>query len=137
MDNSSIPPTSIYKNLHLIVDCKLIICLSLTSYIKIIHYAASYKTFQTRLENIESTHKNSLEERRTHKLSCLTPHSYTQAFRAYTPHKHKRELCAQIRRHGATKGYAPYRTQERNSKGKWQTCLSLSPQVWKKSTPNR
>ena len=88
------------------------------------------ETFHTRLESIENTLKNSLEERRMHKLARLTPRSHTRALRA--PHAHTRDL--QERRHGGTKGYTPYKTWDRSRKGKGPTSTSLSPHVWKVSS---
>ena len=92
---------------------------------------ASYKTFQTRLENIESTLRNSLEERRIHKLSRLTPHSHTRTLRAHTPYTYTRE--SQAKRYTGTKGYVPYRSPESGRKGKRLTGASLYKQGWKMS----
>ena len=74
----------------------------------------SYTTFVDKLEKFENTLRSSLEEKRTHKLSRLTPHTS----HAYTPHSHTLHTRhPQTQKNLKTRGNPPYQTPVRREEG--------------------
>ena len=90
---------------------------------------STYKDFQAKLESTENTLRTSLEERRSHKFSHLSPRTRE---RTHTPRTHT-QYSQGKRQEG--RRFSPYVFESR--KGKRPTSEGASGPTWKSSAPVR